>query len=132
MENESLKKIIEELNQKNASLQQEIVDLQNQIESIRHLEHVAKYNVQKSKESFEVATHNAGIIIMKAVDFSYAFKEEIAKLLDRIDNYRYDPQKVLKAIDEFLEYNKKIYSFNRKDSDRITELIKNEILVKMK
>lgn len=132
MENESLKKIIEELNQKNASLHQEIVQLQEQIEAIRHLEHVAKYNVQKSKESFEVATHNAGIIIMKAVDFSYAFKEEIAKLLDRIDNYRYDPQKVLKAIDEFLEYNKKIYSFNRKDSDRITKLIKNEILVKMK
>lgn len=69
---------------------------------------------------------------MKAVDFSYAFKEEIAVLLDDIDHNRHNPQNVLKVIDDFLERNKRIYAFSINDGERITELIKKEIINKIK
>lgn len=68
---------------------------------MQHLEHISRYNIEKSREAFEVASHNAGRIIMKAVDFSYAFKEEISVLLDDIDHNRHNPQNVLKVIDDF-------------------------------
>ncbi|WP_374696244.1 hypothetical protein [Spiroplasma endosymbiont of Polydrusus formosus] len=58
---------------------------------MQHLEHVSCYNIEKSQEAFEVVSHNAVRIIMKAVDFSYAFKEEIVALLNDIDYNRHNP-----------------------------------------
>ncbi len=117
--------IIEELTYDNRQLVQRLQELQ-------HLEHISRYNIEKSREAFEVASHNAGRIIMKAVDFSYAFKDEIAVLLEEIDRQRHNPQNVLKVIDEFLERNKRIYAFSINDGERITEMIKKEIINKIR
>ncbi|WP_253301491.1 hypothetical protein [Spiroplasma endosymbiont of Phyllotreta cruciferae] len=117
--------IIEELTYDNRQLVQRLQELQ-------HLEHISRYNIEKSRESFEVASHNAGRIIMKAVDFSYSFKDEIAVLLEEIDRQRHNPQNVLKVIDEFLERNKRIYAFSINDGERITEMIKKEIINKIR
>ncbi|WHQ36357.1 hypothetical protein [Spiroplasma sp. SV19] len=117
--------IIEKLTIDNRQLVQRLQELQ-------HLEHISRYNIEKSREAFEVASHNAGRIIMKAVDFSYAFKEEIATLLETIDQHRHNPQNVLKVIDEFLERNKRIYAFSINDGERITEMIKKEIINKIR
>ncbi|KAF0851519.1 MAG: hypothetical protein EIB84_01570 [Spiroplasma poulsonii] len=118
-------KIIEKLTYDNRQLVQRLQELQ-------HLEHISRYNIEKSREAFEVASHNAGRIIMKAVDFSYAFKDEIAVLLEAIDDHRHNPQNVLKVIDEFLERNKRIYAFSINDGERITEMIKKEIINKIR
>lgn len=117
--------IIEKLTYDNRQLVQRLQELQ-------HLEHISRYNIEKSREAFEVASHNAGRIIMKAVDFSYAFKDEIAVLLEAIDDHRHNPQNVLKVIDEFLERNKRIYAFSINDGERITEMIKKEIINKIR
>ncbi|WP_338963656.1 MULTISPECIES: hypothetical protein [unclassified Spiroplasma] len=117
--------IIEKLTYDNRQLVQRLQELQ-------HLEHISRYNIEKSREAFEVASHNAGRIIMKAVDFSYAFKDEIALLLEAIDDHRHNPQNVLKVIDEFLERNKRIYAFSINDGERITEMIKKEIINKIR
>lgn len=117
--------IIEKLTYDNRQLVQRLQELQ-------HLEHISRYNIEKSREAFEVASHNAGRIIMKAVDFSYAFKDEIAVLLEAIDDHRHNPQNVLKVIDEFLERNKRIYAFSINDGKRITEMIKKEIINKIR
>lgn len=114
--------IIEKLTYDNRQLVQRLQELQ-------HLEHISRYNIEKSRE---VASHNAGRIIMKAVDFSYAFKDEIAVLLSEIDHHRHNPQNVLKVIDEFLEHNKQIYAFSINDGERITEMIKKEIINKIR
>ena len=129
---QDLKQIIQEQSEIIAKLTKDNQELIHQIQELQHLEHVSRYNVEKSREAFEVASHNAGRIIMKAVDFSYAFKEEIAWLLDEIDANRHNPQNVLKAIDDFLERNKRIYAFSVNDGERISKMIKKEIINKIK
>ncbi|AHF61123.1 hypothetical protein P344_04230 [Spiroplasma mirum ATCC 29335] len=129
---QDLKQIIQEQSEIIAKLTKDNQKLIHQIQELQHLEHVSRYNVEKSREAFEVASHNAGRIIMKAVDFSYAFKEEIAWLLDEIDANRHNLQNVLKAIDDFLERNKRIYAFSVNDGERISEMIKKEIINKIK
>ncbi|AGM26261.1 hypothetical protein SSYRP_v1c06710 [Spiroplasma syrphidicola EA-1] len=129
---EQLEKILARQKQQLTELQQENDNLKKYIAEVQSLEEVSRYNIEKSHEAFEVASHNAGRIIMKAVDFSYAFKEEIANLLDEIDENRANPQAVLQAIDDFLERNKKIYAFTINDGTRISEMIKKEIINKIK
>ncbi|AGM25225.1 hypothetical protein [Spiroplasma chrysopicola] len=129
---EQLEKILAQQKQQLTELQQENDNLKKYIAEVQSLEEVSRYNIEKSHEAFEVASHNAGRIIMKAVDFSYAFKEEIANLLDEIDENRANPQAVLQAIDDFLERNKKIYAFAINDGTRISEMIKKEIINKIK
>ncbi|WP_338954561.1 hypothetical protein [Spiroplasma endosymbiont of Polydrusus cervinus] len=107
-------------------------ELMLRLQELQHLEHISRYNIEKSRETFEVTSHNTGHIIMKAVYFFYAFKEEIAVLLDDIDYNRHNSQAVLKVINNFLERNKRIYAFSINDGDRITELIKKEIINKIK
>ncbi|WP_342255758.1 hypothetical protein [Spiroplasma endosymbiont of Poecilobothrus nobilitatus] len=128
----NLRTVIYEQNEIIEKLTYDNRQLMLRLQELQHLEHISRYNIEKSREAFEIASHNAGRIIMKAVDFSYAFKEEIAVLLDDIDHKRHNPQNVLKVIDDFLERNKRIYAFSINDGERITELIKKEIINKIK
>lgn len=102
------------------------------IQKLKHLEHISCYNIRKTQEAFEIAKHNAGHIIMKAIDFSYSIKEEVSILLENINNNKNNYQNILKLIDIFFKKNEQIFSFSINKNEKILEIIKKEIINKIK
>lgn len=71
-----LRTVIYEQNEIIEKLTYDNRQLMLRLQELQHLEHISRYNIEKSREAFEVASHNAGRIIMKQLIFLMLLKKK--------------------------------------------------------
>ncbi|AHI54000.1 hypothetical protein SSABA_v1c05960 [Spiroplasma sabaudiense Ar-1343] len=109
-------------------LQDENLHLRQEIEVLQAKHKYLDEGIAKTKEVFDVANHNAEKIIMRALDFSYNVKQAITKLLLDLRKHKKDEQVFLQIIENFLDKNEKIFSFDKNEISTVAKIIKSELL----
>ncbi|WP_338969388.1 hypothetical protein [Spiroplasma endosymbiont of Labia minor] len=113
-------------------LEEEIVHLKAELKLFEGQKNYLSEGVQKTKEAFEVARHNAEKIVMKAVDFSFLMRNKIVTLLKEIENAKTKNQTILTLIEDFIQKNSKIFRFTDDEQAKVAELITNQIVKAIK